>query len=167
MNQGFVNKVLKVLLDVVLKILENIKIKKKNNTMPDNQQPTPAPAQPPVATLGANTIIQFTAKTFLATIGSILGLFVAFYFMVVVPKAKDVEAYQKELNQQQQTYVTGEFNKMNNAIQTNNSIISDLSKRFEDLNTTIENSGGGFGGNDVASIGESAVDPTLAENRHQ
>lgn len=166
MSQGFVNKVIKVILDIVLKILENIKIKKKSNTMPDNQQPAPAaPVQPPVATLGANTIIQFTIKSFLATIGSILGLFVAFYFMVVVPKAKDVETYQKELNQQQQQYVTGEFNKMNNAIQTNTGTIEDLSKRFEDLNTTIENSGGGFGGS--ASVGDPAVDPSIVAENHQ
>ena len=159
MNREFVNKVIKT----IFKISKNFKIK-RTNTMPDNNNPQPAPVVIP--SIGANTQIIFTVKSFLATIGSILGLFVGFYFMVVVPKAKDVEAYQKELYNQQQTYITDEFGKVNNAIQTNTSTLSDLSKRFDDLSETIENSGGGFGGNGVASTGEPAVDPSLAVN-HQ
>jgi len=121
--------------------------------MPDNNNLQPAPVVIP--SIGANTQIIFTVKSFLATIGSILGLFVGFYFMVVVPKAKDVEAYQKDLYNQQQTYITTEFGKVNNAIQTNTGSIEDLTLRFEDLNETIENSGGGFGGS--TAMGTPAV----------
>jgi len=148
MNREFVNKVIKT----IFKILKNFKIK-RTNTMPDNNNLQPAPVVIP--SIGANTQIIFTVKSFLATIGSILGLFVGFYFMVVVPKAKDVEAYQKDLYNQQQTYITTEFGKVNNAIQTNTGSIEDLTLRFEDLNETIENSGGGFGGS--TAMGTPAV----------
>jgi len=133
--------------------------------MPDNNNLHPTPVVIP--SIGANTQIIFTVKSFLATIGSILGLFVGFYFMVVVPKAKDVEAYQKDLYNQQQTYITTEFGKVNNAIQTNTGSIEDLTLRFEDLNETIENSGGGFGGS--TAMGTPAVtehETTLASVEH-
>ena len=160
MNREFVNKVIKT----IFKILKNFKIK-RTNTMPDNNNLQPAPVVIP--SIGANTQIIFTVKSFLATIGSILGLFVGFYFMVVVPKAKDVEAYQKDLYNQQQTYITTEFGKVNNAIQTNTGSIEDLTLRFEDLNETIENSGGGFGGS--TAMGTPAVtehETTLASVEH-
>jgi preprotein translocase subunit YajC len=161
MNREFVNKIIKT----IFKILKNFKIK-RTNTMPDNNsQPAPAPVVIP--SIGANTQIIFTVKSFLATIGSILGLFVGFYFMVVVPKTKDVETHQKELFEQHKEYVSGEFGKINTAIQNNTTTITDLSGRFEDLNTTIENSGGSFGENSTTShTGEPAVDSSLAVN-HQ
>lgn len=155
MNQGFVNKVIKT----IFKISENFKIKKKTKNMPtDNTQPI-------ITTIGANTQIVFTVKSFLATLSSILALFVSFYFLVFQPRAEKVEAYQKQLYDQQEVYITAEFGKVNEAIKANSNTITDLSKRFEDLSTTIENSGGGFGGSSTtAHTGESAVDPSLAVN---
>ena len=160
MNQGFVNKVIKV----IFKILGNFKIIKKRKVMPkDNQHPTP----PVIPTIGGNTQIVFTVKSFLATLGSILALFISFYFLVFQPRAEKVEVYQKQLYDQQQVYITGEFGKVNEAIKANSNTITDLTKRFEDLSTTIENSGGGFGGNSTTShTGDPAVDPELAVN-HQ
>lgn len=99
-------------------------------------------------TINSDTIIQFTVKSFFATIGSILGLFAAFYFMVIVPKENSLEEYQKTLYEQQKEYVTSEFDNVNTAIQKNTESIESLSERFDDLNTTmenIENSGGGLG----------------------
>lgn len=142
MNQEFVSKIIKL----IIKILENIKIKKKS--MPANNiQPTP---QPVVATIGANTQIIFTVKSFFATLGSILGLFICFYFLVVVPRQAKTEEYQKKLYDQQQLYITEEFDAVNTGINKNNTSIETLTTRFNDLNTAVEsiaNSNGGFGGN--------------------
>lgn len=164
MNQEFVNKVI----NTISKILENIKIKKKSNTMPDNQQPTPVQSQ--LTTLGANTIVQFTLKEFIGTILSILGIFASFYFMVFEPRADKVEAYQKELMVIQKTEIDKQFKAVNSGIGANNNSIINLTTRFKDLNNAIEdiaNSGGGFGGTSITShTTEPAVDPTLAEN-HQ
>lgn len=166
MNQGLVNKAIKT----IFKIIGNIKIKKKSDTMPDNQQPTPAPAaQPQPKVLGANTIVQFTLKGFIATIMSILGIFSAFYFMVFEPRADKVEEYQKELMLQQKKDIEEQLKPMNAGIAANGKGILDLARRFNDLNEAVEdigNSGGGFGGSSAMShTGEPAVDPTrVAEN---
>ena len=141
MNQEFVSKIIKA----IIKILKSIKIKKKS--MPENNiQPT----QPVVATIRGNTQIIFTVKSFFATLGSILGLFISFYFLVVVPRQEKTEEYQKELYEQQQVYITEEFEAVNSGLSKNNDNIEDLTKRFNDLNTAVEsiaNSSGGFGNN--------------------
>jgi len=166
MNQGFVSKIIKA----IFKILGKIKIKKKSDTMPDNQQPTPVqPVQPQPKVLGANTIVQFTLKGFIATIMSILGVFASFYFMVFEPRADKVEEYQKELMVQQKTEFDKQFKAMNTGIAANGKSILDLARRFNDLNDAVEdigNSSGGFGGsNAMTHTGEPAVDPTrVAEN---
>ena len=166
MNQGLVNKIIKA----VFKILGNIKIKKKSDTMPDNQQPTPAqPVQPKPVTLGANTIVQFTLKGFIGTIMTILGIFVSFYFMVFEPRADKVEEYQKELMVQQKDRIDKQFKAVNAGIAANGKGVLDLAKRFDDLNEAVEdigNSSGGFGGGATAShTTDPAIDPTrVAEN---
>jgi len=164
MNLGLVNKIIKA----IFKIIGNIKIKKKSNTMPDNQQPTPAQ---PTTTLGANTIVQFTLKGFIATIMTILGIFVSFYFMVFEPRADKVEEYQKELMIQQKDRIDKQFKAVNAGVAANGKGVLDLTKRFDDLNEAVEdlgNTSGGFGGNTTTSsnTGEPAVDPALAVN-HQ
>jgi hypothetical protein len=171
MNQGFVNNVIKA----IFKILENIKIKKKSNTntMPDNQQPIPAqPVQPSTTTLGANTIVQFTLKGFIATIMTIMGIFASFYFMVFEPRADNVEQYQKELMDKQKEEFDKEFKAMNAGIAANGKGVLDLTKRFNDLNEAIEeigNSSGGFGGSSAMSshTSEPAIDPTRVAENHQ
>jgi len=164
MNQGLVNKII----EAVFRILDYIKIKKKNNTMPDNQQL----AQPTrTVTIGANTVVQFTLKGFIGTIMTIMGVFASFYFMVFEPRADKVEAYQKELMDKQQVENAKQFKAMNDGITANGKGILDLGKRFNDLNKAVEDIGdssGGFGGSATSSsiIDEPAVDPRLAEN-HQ
>ena len=158
MNQGFVNKIIKA----IFKTLGNIKIKKKSDTMPDNQQPTPAqPVQPRPTTLGANTVVQFTLKGFIATIMTIMGVFASFYFMVLEPRAEKVEAYQKDLMAIQKTEMDKQFKAVNAGITANGKSVLDLTKRFNDLNEAVEdigNSGGGFGGSsNTASTTESAI----------
>ena len=165
MNLGFVNKII----SAIFKIIEYIQIKKKSNTMPDNQQPTPAQPQPVV--LGAKTVVQFTLKGFIGTIVTIMGVFASFYFMVFEPRADKVEAYQKELMETQKTENAKQFKAMNDGITANGKGILDLGRRFNDLNEAVEdigNSSGSFGGNGTTTsmTDEPAVDPRLAEN-HQ
>lgn len=155
MNREFVTKVIKV----IIKILENIKIKKKsmseNNIQPQQQA---QPVQPVVATIGASTQIIFTIKSFFATLGSILALFLSFYFLVVVPRQEKTEEYQKELMVQQKLQIDAQFKTVNDGIGQNNTNIETLTNRFNDLNTAVEsigNSEGGFGGN--TSSGTPAV----------
>ena len=62
-----------------------------SNDNQNNNQPNQ------VVTIGANTQIVFTIKSFFATLGSILGLFVTFYFLVFLPRADKTEQYQKQL----------------------------------------------------------------------
>lgn len=126
MNLEFVNKIIKTF----FKILKNFKIIKTNMATNNNK---------PQEIINSNTIIEFTLKSFIGTISSILGLFIGFYFMVVVPKEKAVENYQKELFNQYKEYVTNEFNKVNSAININTTSINDLAKRFNDFNESIEN----------------------------
>ena len=162
MNHVFVNKIIKG----IFKISKNFKIKKgKMGTDQENKPPTTQ-----VATLGANTIIQFTIKSFLATVGTILGIFVSFYFLVVVPRMDKTEQYQKELNDKQSEYFSGELGKVNQAITVNTGSINALTTRFNDLNETFEeiaNNGGSFGGG--TSMNENAVgehELSLASNDH-
>jgi len=129
MNREFVNKILKL-----------IKIKKEIKTMSENNQ------QP--ITIGANTVIQFTIKGFISTIVSILGIFASFYFLVFEPRVEKSEEYQKELYEEQKEYIEGKFNNVNSSIKKNGDNIKDLSNRFGDLNSTVDeiaNSGGSFG----------------------
>lgn len=161
MNRGFVNNIIKT----IFKILGKFKIKKeKEMSTEDNTQPV-------VPKIGANTQIIFTIKSFFATLGSILGLFISFYFLVFIPRADKTEEYQKELYEQQQIYISEEFKTVNDAIGKNNEGIEDLNNRFKDLNKAvgeITNSGGGFGGSGIAmgtpAVGEGEI--TLASNDH-
>jgi len=95
-----------------------------------------------ISVIGADTQILFTIKTFLLTLGSILGLFVSFYFLVFIPRVSESSAHQKELYEQQQLYISKEFNKVNEAIKTNSKTITNLSLKFDELSKTIDKSGG-------------------------
>jgi len=162
MNQGFVNKIIKS----ILKILGKFKIKTESKEMGTDDTNT----QPVIPRIGANTQIIFTIKSFFATLSTILGLFVSFYFLVFIPRADKTEEYQKELYEQQQIYISGEFKAVNNAIKHSNDGIEDLNDRFNDLNKAvgeISNSGGGFGGSTamgIPAVGETEI--TLASNDH-
>lgn len=159
MSQGFVSKIFKTL----VKIAGYIKIKKKSDTMPeDNQQPV-QPVQP-TTVLGANTQIVMTPKQLIGLLSGVLGLFVSFYFMVFVPRADKVEEYQKELMDKQQVEISKQFDAVNDGIELNNKNIVDLGLRFKDLNDAVDdigNTSGGFGGNRTTAATEPAVDTSL------
>lgn len=95
-----------------------------------------------------NTQIVFTVKAFIGTIMTILGIFASFYFMVFLPREEKTETYQKELYNQQLTYISNEFIKVNSTIRTTNSALEALTNRFNDLNNVfIQNSGGSLSNN--------------------
>jgi len=164
MNQGFVSNIIKV----IIKIFKNFKIKKKSMSADNNQQ---QPVQPVVATIGANTQIIFTVKSFFATLSSILALFISFYFLVVVPRQAKTEEYQKELMTQQKIQIDAQFKTVNEGIGKNTQSVVDLTTRFNDLNEAVEsiaNTDGGFGGttssgtSNAPSVGANEV--ALASN---
>ena len=100
-----------------------------------------------IPSIGGNTQIIFTIKSFLATIGSILGIFATFYFLVFVPRIDKSEQYQKDLYHQQELYISSELGKVNDALKTNSNTITDLTNKVNDLSITVKNSGGGFSSN--------------------
>lgn len=159
MNREFVNKLLKS----IWKILKNIKIVRKNKKMPenDNVQPTPQPKQ---VTIGANTQVVFTIKSFIATILSILGIFASFYFIVVVPKINDAQKFQEKLYEKVETEMKDGFKEVNAGVRNNGSGIKDLSRRFDDLNELNEdlgNTSGSFSTTIDDPIEESVVPDSL------
>ena len=125
--------------------------------MPDNTTGTTVSSTMGKRTLGisASTPIIFTVKSFFATIGSILGLFVSFYFMIIVPNMKNNVEHQKELYDQQKEFIITEVNDIKKsidkntvAIGLNTSAINATNNRFRDLNESVEElhgSGGSFG----------------------
>jgi hypothetical protein len=109
----------------------------------------------PQINLNANTPVVFTLKTFLGTIGSILSLFIGFYYLAINPRLTKSEEFQKTLYVEQKTYITSEFKNVNKTIEGNSkaiglntSAISATNDRFFDLNESVKNlpnSGGSFG----------------------
>jgi hypothetical protein len=164
MNQGFVNKAIKGLFNII----GSIKIKKSNTMSGNTQQPQVVqPVQQQQVVLGANTVIQFTVKGFIGTILSILGTFFTFYLLIVVPRAEKVEQYQKELMVQQQIEINKLFKPVNDGIGANNESIKALGLRFNDLDEAVEdlgNTSGGFGGNRSTASTQSAIDSTLVDD---
>lgn len=126
-------------------------------------------------TINANTPIQFTIKSYIVTIISILGLFVGFYFMVVVPKLKDTEQYQEKLYNQQKEYISTELDgvktsieKNTKAIGINTQAINGTNERFRDLNESIEDlsSSGSFGNSNSTTSNQDSDDNSVAFNLH-
>jgi len=155
MRTEFIKKIIKTSIKVY-KILKGGNKQAKTN-MPTNSGNT----QPPVVGINGNTPIMFTVKSFFATIGSILGLFIGFYTLVIVPNHNKSEEHQREMYEQQKEFIIDEFNdvksavgKNTNAINLNTNAINGTNERFRDLNESVEdiaNSGGGFGNSTVNS----------------
>jgi hypothetical protein len=72
-----------------------------------------------INSIDGNTHILFTVKTFIALLGTILGIFFGFYQMVVAPKIDLVEINTVKLNEnwdENNKYLFNEFLKINNSI---------------------------------------------------
>lgn len=162
MNRGFVNKII----NGIWKILNNIKIVRKKEKMPENDNAQSAP-EPKQVTIGANTQIVFTIKSFIATILSILGIFASFYFVVVVPKMNDDREFQEKLYEKVETEMKDGFKEVNAGVRNNGSGITDLSRRFDDLNELnqdLGNTSGSFSSTVETPNIESVVPDSLMTN---
>ena len=171
-NTQYMKLVIKII-KTIFKIGKNVKIER--GTMPNGQNTTGATA--PVTTarrlgISASTPIIFTVKSFFATLGSLLGLFLGFYFAIIVPSMNNTTESQKELYdklyQEQKSFIITQFNEMKGsisentkAIGVNTSALNATTARFNDLRNAVEglhDTGGSFGDN-TNSSGGMGTDP--------
>lgn len=99
-----------------------------------------------VATISMDTKVVFSLKMYLSTIGSIIGIFYLFYTLVINPQIKENKEKINKLTEVQ----IQQLIEYNNSITILNSTIEVLSKRFDDINTSVQstsNTGGSFGVN--------------------
>lgn len=101
--------------------------------------------------INQDTKIVFTIKSFIATIGTILGIFIGFYTLVITPKFEATDNNIKDIIKKVDDGFaenSKQLMEMNNGIGIINGNIEGINNRFKDLNTirnTNDNSGGGFG----------------------
>ena len=95
MKLVFVNKIIRI----IFKIVKNIKIEK--NMLTGSTRAAVVGTQPARLGISATTPIIFTVKSFFATVGTVLGLFIGFYTLVIVPSMKKSEEHQKEMYDEQ------------------------------------------------------------------
>jgi hypothetical protein len=94
--------------------------------------------------ISGSTQIVFTVKTFIAFIGTLLGLFYGFYQLVVIPRMNTIDAMIVE--QKEQNKITAaELIKINTSIGTLNGTLQVLVQEKTNTQTT-RNTGGSFGG---------------------
>lgn len=173
MKIGYILKIIKAIISVA----EKIKIGKKK--MPDETVNTPPEQQSAAAghsnvTITPNTPIQFKLKGFISLVVTILGLFVGFYKLAIVPTIDDNKEHQKEMYQAQENFFNEKFDEVNSsidqntaAIRINTNTISNTNARFKDLNRSVEslsNSGGSFGSAISAVEVDSDTTRMVAEN---
>ena len=165
MKLGFVIKIIKS----VFKIGKIVKTR-RGTTMPDGNTTSGATSSNRIA---ASTPVVFTLGKFFAFIGSILTLFVSFYFAVMVPSMNKTTETQKELYdklyEEQKAVIITQFNEVKSSINANTQAIgvntralNATTARFNDLNTAVNrlnNSGGSFG-HDTPTTGGFGTDPT-------
>ena len=98
-----------------------------------------------MAEINKNTKIVFSLGMFFSFIGSILGLFITFYFMVVFPQVKEVKEGQKDYLEHV-IYFNKEIDNLNNSIGNIDKSITGINKRFGDLKsqTNKDTISGGF-----------------------
>lgn len=120
-----------------------------------------------VNNISSDTKIIFTIKSFLATIGSILTLFVSFYFMVIDPRIDKAEENAEKILETKMEVITTQFDNIKELIEKDhgnfqNGIKSAIdastanTQRFKDV-SAANISGGNSGGNSGGSA-ESTFD---------
>jgi|JFJP01.1.fsa_nt_gi hypothetical protein len=113
--------------------------------------------EPKVKQINANTQIVFTVKSFLATIGTILGIFYGFYQIVVVPKVNLTEQnYSTMFNDQkeQNQIFYQELGKINSSIGALNATVNALNnnKNYNPTQQHTPNTGGSFSTSSIDSV---------------
>lgn len=106
--------------------------------------------------IDGTTQIVFTFKTFLATIGTILGIFYGFYQLVIVPKVNSTEENYKEMfsdQKKQNTIFYQELGKINTSIGALGASVNALNnnRSYIQSEQNIPNTGGSFGDNTTGS----------------
>lgn len=98
--------------------------------------------------ISANTQIVFTLKGFIGTILTILGLFVGFHKMVIVP---NLEGYEEKLEKMDEKYdkkfetITDKLIEVSNGVGNINGNIEGINNRLKDLhNVKTSNQSGSF-----------------------
>lgn len=98
-----------------------------------------------VTSINSNTQVVFTIKSFFSTIGAILGIFAAFYFVVFEPRITESQIHQKDLYLEQSKFMTEQFKDIKKSVDGNTAAIGlntvaikGTNDRFEDLNTSVE-----------------------------
>lgn len=122
-----------------------------------------------ITSINSDTQIVFTVKSFLTTIGSILGIFAAFYFVVFEPRIDESQAHQKEMYVSQNKFITEQFKDIKKAVDGNTSAIGlnttaikGTNDRFRDLNTSVEGlaeTRGSFGSAITSTSSNNVVSP--------
>ena len=165
------------IIKAIFKIGKNVKIDR--GTMPNGQNTSGGTTQVSTARglgISASTPIIFTVKSFFATLGSLLGLFLGFYFAIIVPSMNNTNETQKELYdklyEEQKGFIITQFNEVKGkisentkAIGVNTSALNATTARFNDLRHAVEglnDTGGSFGDNTASTVGL-GIDP-VAEN---
>jgi len=97
--------------------------------------------------INANTQIVFTMKGFIATILTILGIFVGFHKMVIQPAIEEhkhnIEKYE-ESNEKKFDNINNRLIEITNGIGTINGNIEGINNRFKDLQVVRTEKGGTF-----------------------
>jgi len=97
--------------------------------------------------INANTQIVFTLKGFIATILTILGIFVGFHKMVIQPALEEhkhsLEKYE-ENNDKKFDNINNKLIEITNGIGTINGNIEGINNRFKDLQVVRTDNGGSF-----------------------
>jgi cell division protein FtsL len=112
-----------------------------------------------IKSISSDTQIIFTVKSFITTIGTILGLFIGFYTMVISPNQKRLETMittQSTEQKVQNSIFYQELGKINVSIGALSSSVNALNNSNKsnvnnNQSNTKNNTGGSLGGNTVAS----------------
>lgn len=161
MNPAFLNKILKAIFKIFTKAKVVKKMPEQDNNTPQDQ---PQPTQKGVA-LSPNTQIVFTLKGFIATIMTILGLFIGFYKLAILPMMAKSEIYYQEALKEHKEHIDDNFDDLEEKVDRNADLIKDNHDRFRDLQNAIpNNSSGSFGSNNstasTSTDGDSATTPS-------
>lgn len=163
--------IFKKIIGLITAIVKNIKIGKRNMPNGQNTTGTTTPVAAPVVVnqrvgISSNTPIIFTVKSFFATVGSLLGLLVGFYFAFITPSIDRGVEEQEKLFEQHKEFMTVQFNGMKTsidgntkAIGINTNAINSNNARFRDLTNSVENLSNSGGSFSTSGTGGVSTDP--------
>lgn len=87
-----------------------------------------------MASINKDTKIEFSLSMFFSTIGTVITIFLAFYFVVQKPSNDSVKNYAKEQFESQKMYLDEKFKHIDESLTTFSSGLSNLTKQVQELN---------------------------------